>query len=358
MPAKPSVRHSTKQSLLKKSLLSMATISSLSLFSTLSFASTELTPTELAEQGLKAGANYSGLHSLCNIDKPLAFAGMKRKSGKKRTLTDEERKRRSAKAVIEPTQVFDNLYFVGNRKVASWAVTTSEGIILIDAMNSNGQAENIIVAGLKKLGLDPNDIKYLVIAHAHGDHYGGQEYLVNNFHPRVIMSDEDWTELEKPVQEINNPRWGKKPTRDISAHDGYELTLGDTSIELYVTPGHTLGTLSMIIPLKEGNNTHWAALWGGTGLNFGPNEPRIRQYSASAQRMKEIGEKKGVDVFLSNHPTRDNSTKRIAQLKERQADAPHPFVDDNALAAFDLLRDCSLAHAIKLHKALNKTASN
>ncbi|WCN11352.1 MBL fold metallo-hydrolase [Marinomonas mediterranea] len=345
------------QSLLKKSLLSALTISSLSLFSAFSYANTELTPSELAAQGLEAGKNYAGLHSLCNVDKPLAFAGMRNKTGKKRTLTDEERKRRSAKAVIEPTQVFDNLYFVGNRKVASWAVTTSEGIILIDAMNSNNQAENVIVAGLKKLGLNPNDIKYLVIAHAHGDHYGGQDYLVNHFHPRVIMSNEDWTELEKPVQEIDNPRWGKKPVRDISANDGYVLTLGDTSMELYVTPGHTLGTLSMLIPLKDGNETHWAALWGGTGLNFGPNEPRIRQYSASAERIKEIGEKKGVDVFLSNHPTRDNSIQRIALLNERTAGQPHPFVDENALDAFELLRDCSLAHAVKLHNTLNKSAS-
>jgi hypothetical protein len=33
---------------------------------------------------------------------------------------------------VEPVKVFDNLYFVGQSEYSAWAVTTSEGIILID----------------------------------------------------------------------------------------------------------------------------------------------------------------------------------------------------------------------------------
>src|SRR5215510_14670268 len=34
----------------------------------------------------------------------------------------------------EPVKVFDNLYFVGEKDFGAWAVTTSEGIIVIDAI--------------------------------------------------------------------------------------------------------------------------------------------------------------------------------------------------------------------------------
>ena len=34
----------------------------------------------------------------------------------------------------EPVKVFDNLYFVGQTEYSAWAVTTSDGIILIDTI--------------------------------------------------------------------------------------------------------------------------------------------------------------------------------------------------------------------------------
>ena len=126
---------------------------------------------------------------------------------------------------VEATKAFDNLYFVGLRSVAAWAVTTSEGIILIDALNNSNDAKNTIVPGLKSLGLDPNQIKYVVITHSHGDHYGGAQYLVDNFHPRVVMSDADWKGVEGPLQ-FNNPNWSAPPKRDITINDGDKLTLG------------------------------------------------------------------------------------------------------------------------------------
>jgi metallo-beta-lactamase class B len=74
---------------------------------------------------------------------------------------------------IEPARVFDNLYFVGSKIHSSWALTTSEGIILIDTLFTYNSEEEII-GGLKKLGLDPATVKYVIISHAHSDHVGGE----------------------------------------------------------------------------------------------------------------------------------------------------------------------------------------
>jgi len=76
----------------------------------------------------------------------------------------------------EPAKVFDNLYFVGGKLHSSWALTTKEGIILIDTIYPYN-SEELIIGGMRKLGLDPKNIKYVLISHAHRDHIGGAEML-------------------------------------------------------------------------------------------------------------------------------------------------------------------------------------
>src|SRR5947207_5736721 len=85
----------------------------------------------------------------------------------------------------EPAKVFDNLYFVGTKFHSSWALTTSEGIILIDTLYDYA-SEEAIIGGLKKLGLDPAAVKYVIISHAHADHVGGAKLLQERFSSRLI----------------------------------------------------------------------------------------------------------------------------------------------------------------------------
>src|SRR4030095_14507422 len=72
---------------------------------------------------------------------------------------------------IAPAQVFDNLYFIGQGAVSALAVKTSAGLVIIDSLNNPSEAEYILVEGLRKLGLNPADMKYVIITHEHGDHY-------------------------------------------------------------------------------------------------------------------------------------------------------------------------------------------
>src|SRR6187551_3580502 len=96
---------------------------------------------------------------------------------------------------VEPVKVFDNLYYVGQRNVSAWALTTSDGIILLDAI-WDYSVEDEVVGGLKKLGLDPARIKYVVVTHGHGDHAGGAKLLQERYGSRLVMSaaDYDWVE--------------------------------------------------------------------------------------------------------------------------------------------------------------------
>jgi metallo-beta-lactamase class B len=189
-----------------------------------------------------------------------------------------------------PGKAFDNLYFVGADWVSAWAVKTSDGIILIDALNNQVEAAALIEGGMRKLGLDPAQIRYVVVTHGHGDHYGGAPYLAQKYGARVVMSEADWTMTETKL-EFATPVWGAPPkrgARDLSVKDGDRLTLGDTTVTLYVTPGHTMGTISPVFDVSAGGQKHRALLWGGTAFNFGKNVPRLGSYIDATRRMGSV----------------------------------------------------------------------
>jgi metallo-beta-lactamase class B len=253
---------------------------------------------------------------------------------------------------VEPAKIFDNLYFVGTPAVSAWAVTTSQGIIVIDSLNNAREAESYIEGGLRKLGLDPMQVKYVVITHGHADHYGGAQYLADKLKAQLVMSETDWNFLST-AQRSTNPERGPIPRRGLSVKSGDKLTLGDTSIEFVETPPHTPGAISLIIPLKEGSTTHMGALWGGIGFNFQRTEENFTAYSSSVGRFADIAKARNVDVQMANHPNFDRALEKIAALKTRGAGQTHPFVVGGEVQQriFDVQQDCALAQRASLRTA-------
>ena len=215
-----------------------------------------------------------------------------------------------------PARVFDNLYYLGIRKVTAWAINTPDGIILLDALDNRAEAESQIEGGLRKLGLDPARIRYIVIAHGHGDHYGGARYLAEKYHARVLMSDADWRFMAANA----SPRADPPPVRDMTVADGQKLTLGGETVTLYLTPGHTPGTVSMVFPVMDRGRPHVAMLWGGTGA------ADLVAYARSADRFLGVVGAARADVALSNHPEIDGVLTTIAALQRRGPNDPNPFV--------------------------------
>ena len=158
-----------------------------------------------------------------------------------------------------------------------------------------------------------------MVSHGHLDHAGGAKFLQERFGARLLMSAADYDLLDR-----DNPSW--KPKRDMVVTDGQQLTLGDTTLTFYITPGHTEGTISTIFPVRDGNRRHVVAEWGGTLFNFGPIRPRLQAYAASAERFKQLAAKAGADVILSNHTVYDGSKTKLPAVQARRPGQPHPYV--------------------------------
>jgi metallo-beta-lactamase class B len=195
-------------------------------------------------------------------------------------------------------------------------VTTSAGIILIDTLFEYA-AQDAIIDGLKKEGLDPKDIRYVVISHAHGDHDGAVNFLQDNYDVKVIMGPADW---ELAARRADPPR------HDIVAEDGMRLTLGDTTVSIYITPGHTGGTLSVLVPVKDHGEPHLAMEWGGTALSGNTSQEMLQSYISNARRLRDIAGGLGADVIIGNHTDYNDALGRLERTKARADGAPHPWV--------------------------------
>jgi metallo-beta-lactamase class B len=293
-----------------------------------------------------AKQDYSGVINLCNEPQPAA--------GQRATPPAQQANAPAQRTIppasqwyAEPAKVFDNLYFIGSKDVSAWAITTSEGIILIDSLYDYSVEEQI-ANGLKKLSLDPAKIKYVVVSHGHGDHYLGSKFLQDRYGAHIILSEADWNQManDRTAAQL-------KPKKDMVATDGQKLTLGDTTLTLYVTPGHTPGTISSLIPIKDGNQRHLAGMWGGVGFNFQRTPEAFRTYGASARRFQDIAAKAGVDVLITNHSGQDKTLDKIAALKGRRPGGPHPFVvgNDSVKRFLTVVSECADAQYIRMTSA-------
>jgi metallo-beta-lactamase class B len=247
-----------------------------------------------------------------------------------------------------PFKVFDNLYWLGTRQHSSWALQTGGGIIIIDT-NFAWATEPEIIEGLNTLGLNPGDIKYVIISHAHGDHDQGAAELQKRYGAQVVMGAPDWeTTLKRPPTAA-----GGVPKRDITVGpEGLKLTLADTTVQIVATPGHTPGTLSYVFPVKDQGRTVTVAYSGGTLTGaFGTDGERWDEYIASQRRIARVAADAGASVMLSNHSEYDGAyTKARLLSAPRQIGEGHPFIagPDSVQRYFTVMAECAMASKLRV----------
>ncbi|KAJ4168566.1 hypothetical protein NW754_010484 [Fusarium falciforme] len=234
---------------------------------------------------------------------------------------------------VTPAQAFDSLFFVGYSFVSSWAIDTGDGIILIDALNNAEEAEKVIIPGLMALGYTTRDIKALVITHEHFDHYGGAAWFQDAFNTSIYAVDK-------------------------TLDEGDVLEIGNTTVRVFSTPGHTPGTISLIFPVYDRGQKHIAGLYGGGGI---PSKAEDKSTQVeSFLRFSRLAKEAGVDVLLSNHQTQDHTLQNLDVLANRQClgkkcSLPNPFVIGNKqyVRYLELMAKCVELQAARQGQSLD-----
>ena len=119
--------------------------------------------------------------------------------------------------------------------------------------------EETLTAQLKQLGYSTSDVRHVVLSHLHQDHIGGLRELVG---ARFVTTTTEWAALKKGGSETYGylPRhtdlpgasWeriGFAPTTDpdLAPFDAAHDLFPDGSLVLLPTPGHTPGSMSMLV---------------------------------------------------------------------------------------------------------------
>jgi metallo-beta-lactamase class B len=267
----------------------------------------------------------------------------------------------SPAAVVGGQRLFDNFYWIGNTSIGVWLITSNDGYIMFDTMNSEEDARDIILPEMKKLKLDPMKIKYLVFGHNHFDHTGGGEYIQRMTGAKAVMHRDDWEIYLKSTGRGGGRGRGRgaadgatpaplpaapptplpKMKRDVDATDGMTLKVGGVTATIFQMTGHTPGSIGMVVPVRYQNRQH-PVLLITAGTDVHNREAFVGGYEHiwdEAIRMK-------AESVMQSHPnTNMNLLARTKYVHENYPPAKNPLLYGAARTEryLNIMRNCTLA---------------
>ena len=260
--------------------------------------------------------------------------------------------------VVGLQRLFDNFYWIGNTGIGVWLITSSDGYILYDTMNSEEDARTIIVPEMKKANLDPMKIKYLVFGHNHFDHTGGGEYLQRLTGAKAVMHRDDWEIYLKSSGRGGRGR-GRgadaaaagetapptaplpKMNRDIDATDGMTLKAGDVTATIFQMTGHTPGSIGMVVPVKYQGRQHPILL-----VTAATDVHNRESFVGGYEHIWDAGIRMKVENVMQSHPnTNMNLLARTKYVNDHYPPAKNPLLYGAARTEryIDIMRNCTLA---------------
>jgi metallo-beta-lactamase class B len=223
---------------------------------------------------------------------------------------------------IAPFRIAGNLYYVGSKDLASYLIVTPQGDILI---NSSLEASvPLIRSSVEQLGFKFNDIKVLLISHAHFDHDAGSAELIRRTGAQYMVMDGDVPVVESGGATDFAYAKDTYPPAKVNRmlHDGDEVKLGGTVLVAHKTAGHTRGCTTWTMQVKEAGRPLNVVIVGSWNVNPGwrlvdhPGRPASYPGIAADYR-RTFATLKGLqcDVFLGAHGAYFGMLSKLDRIK-------------------------------------------
>lgn len=155
-------------------------------------------------------------------------------------------------------RIVGNLYYVGTYDLACYLIVTSEGNILINT--GLAASVSLINDNIEALGFKLSDTKILLTTQAHYDHVAAMAAIKKLTGAKLMADDKDVAALEDGgSSDYELGKYGKtfEPVHvDRRLQNGDTITLGDTRLVLLHHPGHTKGSCSFLLDVKDEHKTY------------------------------------------------------------------------------------------------------
>ncbi|HYT77325.1 MAG TPA: subclass B3 metallo-beta-lactamase [Vicinamibacterales bacterium] len=252
-----------------------------------------------------------------------------------------------------PFRIAGNLYYVGTKDLASYLIATPQGHILI---NSNLDATvPLIRSSVEHLGFKFNDVRILLISHAHWDHDAGSATIKRLTGAKYMVMDGDVPVVEsggkKDFHYGDTPSSQYAPAKvDRVLHDGDEVALGGAVLVAHLTPGHTKGCTTWTLKVSEAGKTYDVAIVGSPNVNPGyklVNNPLYPEIAADYERMFRVLKSLPCDIFLGAHGGYFDMQGKYARRSENNA----AFVDPAGYQAFVAHKEEEFRHELARQRA-------
>lgn len=239
--------------------------------------------------------------------------------------TDDQRKWNEP---FEPFRIIGNVYYVGTADLASYLIATPDGHILVDSGLEESATQ--LLASIAKAGFDARDIKFILNTQAHFDHAAGLAAVKGVSRAAMVASAEDRIVLEAGGKDdfAFDDRLTFAPVKvDRVVADGETVTVGPATLTAHLTPGHTKGTTTWTLVVREAGKDYRVVIAGSTGVNVdkvrgNPTYPTmVEDFEKTFATLRALP----VDVFLSQHAAAYGLFDKVARL--RKGDTPNPFID-------------------------------
>lgn len=254
---------------------------------------------------------------------------------------------------VEPFQMFDDVYYVGDKWVSSYAVETNTGLVIIDTLDF--PYSKWIPINLEKLGLGEKPVTHILATHGHSDHVGGAQYLQAKYGSKVVMTSEGHDLAKEQAEKSEGTNKFLPPNVDLIVQDDMTLEIGGKQFKFYITPGHTRGDFSLDFMVRDSGAVHRAFVVGGHSLSA--KKPELAdQFFKSMDRIREIALKPPVvTVNLANHPHKNDLFAN--RDKRKSGVAVNPFVSESNFFMFlEQQENLAKEKLVKQHDRLNLNA--